>query len=803
MLKPAPAQSVAFLLWWRPAGPWVLTAISNDRKHYSIETETFRPGDEDRMAAWILRQNDELGRNVYFSVNSTLRLLSKKAEKTDMASMDWIHVDIDPMPGKDIDAERARILAMLGAHEGLPPPTAIIDSGGGYWGLWRLKDSLPINGDVTKAEDAERYNLQAELLMGADACHNVDRIARLPGTVNWPSDKKKAKGQQPALAAVVAQHDDRVYPLSAFTKAPQRQDSLPDAGGGTAATRVKVSGNVRRVSLDELPKELPDRTKVIIQQGRDDDQPLAGRDQSRSAWLLHAVGSMVRCKDKIDDDTIYAIITDPDYKISASVLDKGNSAQVHRYALRQIKRAKEEAIAPELVEFNDQYAVVESVGGRCRIAKESTDEGLGRRQVEFLLVDGFKLTHCNRFVMVSAGKDANGNEKQRAVPLGEWWLSHPERRTYSSVVFFPNKDVGKALNLWRGFAYDAIPGDCSLFLDHLQKVLCRGVEAHYRYLVGWMAHRVQFPHLAGQVAIVLRGKQGTGKGTFARHLGRLFGAHYKHVTNPDHVTGKFNTVLHDAVLVFADECFRTDKAHASALKALITEETIRVEAKGVDNLESRNCMGFVLATNQDQAILAALDDRRYFALDVPDDRRRDGDYFAAMERQMVGGGYSALLHYLLTYDLTGFDVRAVPRTDELKRQQKQSMGPAESFWFQCLEDGRLSPMHDHWTGEAVADEFADRFLAGYGRHMSPHQAKTILGIFLARVATGFTRTRLRKTVEWTDSRGKTVRHNSPSAWRFASLDRCRAAWDKEFGPQEWPEIDTGDETPPVDPAGPF
>jgi hypothetical protein len=801
-LKSDPAQSVAFLTWWRPAGPWVLTAISNDRTRDTV-TETFRPGDEDRMAAWIARMNDEQGRNVYFHVNRTLRLLSKKAEKTDMASMDWLHVDIDPRPGKDIDAERARILAMLGAHEGLPPPSAVIFSGGGYQGFWRLKDSLPIDGDVTKAEDAERYNLQVELLLGADACHNVDRIMRLPGTVNWPSDKKKAKGQKPALAIVLGQHDDHVYPASVFTKAAQREDDLPDAGGGTAATRVKVSGNVRRVSLDELPAELNDRIKVIIQQGRDDDQPLTGKDQSRSAWLLHAVGAMVRTK-KIDDDTIYAIITDPEFAISASVLDKGNSAQVDRYAKRQIKRAKEEAIAPELVEFNDAYAVVESVGGRCRIAKESFDEGLGRRMVEFLLVDGFKLTHCNRFVMVSAGKDANGNDKLRAVPLGEWWLHHPERRTYSSVMFYPGKDAGKSMNLWRGFAFDAIPGDCTLFLDHLRKVLCRGNDAHYQYLVGWMAYRVQFPHMPGQVAIVLRGKQGTGKGTFARHLGKLFGGHYKHVTNPDHITGKFNTVLHDAVLVFADECFRTDKAHASALKALITEETLRVEAKGVDNLESRNCMGFILATNQDQAILAALDDRRYFALDVPDDRRRDSEYFSAMERQMEAGGYSALLHYLLTYDLSTFDVRAVPRTEELKRQQKQSMGPAESFWFQCLEEGRLSPTHDAWTGEVVADEFADRFLAGYGRHMTPHQAKTILGIFLARVAAGFARTRLRKLVEWTDSHGKTVRHNSPSAWRFASLDRCRAAWDKEFTPQDWPDIDEGDEAPPpVDPAGPF
>jgi len=791
--------SVAFLSWWRPAGPFVLTAISNDK--LAVVTETFRADEESRLLAWLKAQNVDSKRNVYFHVNSTLRSLTKKAEKTDMATLDWIHVDVDPMAGKNIDDERARILAMLAAHEGLPPPSCTVFSGGGYQSFWRLKEPARIDGDLAKAEDLERYNLQAELLLGADRCHNVDRIMRLPGTINWPNDKKRAKGQVPVLSYVLEQHDDRVYPLSAFTKAPRRQDNIAEAGGGTQATAVKVSGNVRRnINLDELPKELNPRIKVIIAHGRDEEQPLAGQDQSRSAWLLHAVGAMVRAK--VDDETIYSIITDPDYQVSASVLDKGNSAQVHRYACRQIKRAKEEAIAPELAEFNGQYAVVESVGGRCRIAKEGYDEGLGRRMVEFLLVDGFKLTWCNRFVMVDAGKDANGNVKQKPVPLGEWWLHHPERRTYRSVAFYPNKDTPGTMNLWRGFAYDAIPGDCSLYLEHLRRVLCRGNEANYRYLLGWIAYRVQNPHLAGQVAVVLRGKQGTGKGTFARHLGKLFGTHYKHVTNPEHITGQFNTVLHDAVLVFADECFRHDAKHVAALKALITEETMRVEAKGVDNLESRNCTGWIMAANQDWVVHAGLDDRRFFVLDVPDERRKDTAYFSAMEKQMEQGGYSALLHYLLTYDLSGFDVRAVPRTDELKRQQQQSMGPVESFWFQCLEEGRLSPGDEGWAGEVITDEFADRFLAGYGKHMTPHQAKTKLGMFLQVVGAGFHRARIRgRMVEWVDSRGRTVKHNSPNAWRFAELAKCRAAWDKEFGVHDWPaeEIPAG----PVDSRGPF
>jgi len=777
---------VSFCLWLRRSGPWTLTAISNDR--LNVVTETFEKAELGRLREWVREQNEKRQRNTYYALNPLLRKMKKKAELADVASMDWLHVDIDPNPGEDIASERQRILAMLSDCRGLPKPSAIVFSGGGYQALWRLDRPEPIDGDVAKAEDLKLYNLQIELLLGADRCHNVDRILRLPGTINWPNEKKRAKGQVPTMATALEQHDDRAYALKLFTKATKRQDSVTDAGGGTEATRVKVTGNVRRhVELDELPASLSGRVKTVIVQGKDMDQPLSGQDQSRSAWLLYVCGELVRAE--VPDETVYSIITDPEYSISASVLDKGNGAQVHRYACRQIKRAKESVIAPELAEFNDKYALVESLGGRMRIAKEVNNVSLGRREVEFLLPDGFKMTHSNRFVMVDAGRDANGNPKQMAVPLGKWWLSHPERRTFESVAFYPGKDIPGTMNLWRGFAFDAIPGDCGMYLGHLRNVLCRGVEEHYNYLVGWMASRVQAPHLPAQVAVALRGKQGTGKGTFARHFGKLFGTHYKHVVNADHVTGTFNTVLHDAVVCFLDECIRTDKAHVSMLKALITEETFRVEAKGIDNLESRNCTGLIMATNDDWVVCAGLDDRRFFVLDVPDDRRKDTAYFSAMEKQMLGGGYAALLHHLLTYDLSGFNVRQVPATDELRRQQQRSMTPVESFWFQCLEAGQLSPTHASWTGEVIADEFADRFLDGYGRHMTPHQAKTALGMLLSRSGFGWYKSRLRnRVIEWNDSKGRKHTSNSPAVWRFAGLEQCRKAWDKEFSKQDWPEI---------------
>lgn len=791
------SAAVAFLRWHTPAGPWLLVAISDDR--LNLPARTFTADEVPELEEWIREQNEVRGWNVYFSVNPTRRAMRKKPEATDIAELAWLHVDMDPQPDRPLEDEQKRIIAALARHDGLPAPSAVVFSGGGYQAFWRLRTPLPLDGTHAKAEDAKLYNLQVEYELGADRCHNVDRIMRLPGTVNHPNEKKRKRGQRPVVAVALSLTDN-VYDLSEFKKAKPLQGSAPDAGGGTIATRVTVSGERGKVKLESLPAELSARVKVVIARGKDEEQPLDGQDQSRSAWLLYVVGSLVRAG--VPDETIYAIITDPDYLVSASVLDKGNSAQVQRYAIRQIKRAKEDKIAPELGELNSQYALVESVGGRLRVAKEIHNKALDRHEVEFLLVDGFRTMFGNRYVEVVVGQDADGEPKKKVVALGKWWLEHPERRTYSTVAFYPCKDLPGVLNLWRGFAYDAAAGDCSLYLEHLRRVVCQGKQEHYDYLIRWMANGVQNPHKPGQVAVVLRGKQGTGKGVAAKHYGRLFGTHFKHVVNPEHITGQFNTILHDAVFVFADECFRNDKAHVSTLKALVTEDTIRVEAKGVDNLESRNCARIWMNTNDDWAVNVSLDDRRFFVLDVPDERRKDTAYFGAIEEQMKSGGYSALLHYLLTLDLTDFDVRRAPRTEELKRQQQRSMAPQESYWYQCLEDGRLTPAHAGWTGEVLADEFSERFLAGYGRAMTVHQAKTALGMFFGKIGCGHVKARLRgRTVEWRDSQGRVHINTDPTVWRFNGLAQCREAWDREYGAQDWTPID--DDPPDLDGGGAF
>jgi hypothetical protein len=290
------------------------------------------------------------------------------------------------------------------------------------------------------------------------------------------------------------------YPISEFTAAPtvQMSEAYGFAGAGP---RVRVSGNIARVNdINELERwGVLDRVKVILVQGKDPDDPKEG-DNSRSVWVFDALCHLVRAG--VPDDVIFSIFTDPEFGISESILEKGNNAE--RYAIRQIERAKEEVIDPWLRKLNEQYAVIANLGGKCRIIQEIMDHTLRRNRLTRMSFEDFRNAWMNQ--QVSVGSDAKGNMK--TMEAGKWWLNHPMRRQYKTIVFAPGEETTDAYNLWQGFGFTAMPGmGHESFLQHVRDNVCEGNEDYYRYLLGWMARVVQRPSEPGEVAIVLRGAQ--------------------------------------------------------------------------------------------------------------------------------------------------------------------------------------------------------------------------------------------------------------------------------------------------------
>ena len=309
-----------------PAGPWVLSAKKG--KTGPFKTKTFRPETEAAGRDWVRRLN-ETEHHIYFMVNPPMRDLDSKAKKEDVRDMAVLHVDIDPKKGADAPppAEaRAAAIAALEKAEHAPPPSIVIDSGGGVQAIWLLDEPLPIDGHVPAAEDAELYNQHLEEKLGGDKCHNLDRVFRLVGTINW----KRENGREPRMATLLEFHDDRRYPLGEFKPATPRKVSPT-----TGQARVQLEGVPQPLaSLDELPPEVTPRIRMLIVQGCDPDEP--DRYASRSEVTYAVACGMVR--GGCTNEQIAAVLLDPDMGISAHTREQKRPLD---YAERQIEKARD------------------------------------------------------------------------------------------------------------------------------------------------------------------------------------------------------------------------------------------------------------------------------------------------------------------------------------------------------------------------------------------------------------------------------------------------------------------------------
>lgn len=741
-------------------------------------TVTFQAGQSREVIDWL---EERQGRqNIYFTVNPVMRPMSSKPKKIDIRGMQAIHVDVDPRVGEDLEAERERALRLL--REFKPAPTVIIDSGGGFQGFWLLDQEQRTDGSEERAAELEAYNLQVEVLLQADACHNIDRIMRLPGTVNVPGEKKRKKGRKEALSTVVDVDWSRIYSLKQFTPAARVQTPGPGGGGGP---QVKLSGNLPRLdSLDDLPDTVSARTKMLIVNGDDPDDPT--KYPSRSEVLFAVLCELVRAG--VDDDMIAACILDPDYGISGHVLEQPRPQQ---YAARQIQRAHEEAIDPWLRRLNEEHAVIEDIGGKCRVISEVVDHALQRPRISRQSFEDFRNRYMHLQVVV--GQDKDGNDVKK--PLGKWWLENQNRRQYRTLVFAPGREVPEAYNLWQGFACEAKPGDCGLLIRHIRDNVCRGNEVYSEYLLNWMARAVQHPDSPGEVAIVMRGRMGTGKSFLVKAFGSLWGRHFLQVSDSKHLVGSFNAHLRDCVVLFGDEAFYAgDKKHEAILKTMVTEETIMIEGKGVDAEAAPNYVHLMMASNSDWVVPAGTDERRFFVLDVGDEQMQNKTYFRAIREELDSGGREAFLHMLMTRDISGFDVRHFPKTEALQEQKLLSMGPEEQWWFEKLMEGRNLHEADGWQVEVLKADLQRDYITYAERQKIMRRASpTALGKFLKRVLPpGFPRTFQRWTdASELDSYGhERVKKSKAWHYEFPNLEDARAWWDDRFGgPYPWPEVD--------------
>lgn len=739
-----------------------------------------RPAERLLNAAHALA--DDTYRNVYLA---PVLLKSQPAAGTRGKAADVLRVLALP---QDFDDDNA---AEYLSRCPLAPDYVVESSPGRFQAWWPLADALP----PAKARALLQTLTNAT---GADSSSaTINQPMRVPGLRNWPSASKVRGGRPrtPTLARIVQEcegsrtsADDLEHALAATGTAPavttggaddesapaewttgpvtesapiEDDDDLIERALASTSARAAFGGaasfsDLWNANAEALAKAFP------AAGGHDEsraDSALAmhlawwtGKNCERIERLMRR-SSLARDKWQREDYVRRTILTALDF-----MAKKGVGVYTGR--------PDGDDVPDWVANLNREHCLV-NFNGRAVVLRSVYNSTLERREFEKQERVDFCALHPE-LVPISKG----GNDETKLVEKGKTWLKHRAARTYKGgVAFAPKKELPPdKLNLWQGYGVDPKPGDWSLFRQHIREVIAAGDPRLDTYIMGWLARMVQQPDTPGETALVLRGGKGTGKTKFGQWLDRLWGQHAFVTGSANHLVGRFNMHLQDCVFLFADEAFFAgDKRHESTLKMLVTDKTLPIEGKGVNAVKAPNRLHILMASNQQWVVPASHDERRYCVIDISEHRkgRKHFPYFAAIDEQMAAGGAEAMLHDLLDYDLSSFEVRDVPATAALDEQKQLSLDGPAAWLYDVLDSGRIGA--HVWTDEGltIPKDAAYHQFCEYSKRAREYRPAHVAAWAKAL------RTTLRGAIRNVRPRTGGDRQY---CLEFASLDRCRDAF---------------------------
>lgn len=402
------------------------------------------------------------------------------------------------------------------------------------------------------------------------------------------------------------------------------------------------------------------------------------------------------------------------------------------------------------------FFVVRHYGNKPIVARFGKDGHLAGQSFA-----DFHNSYKDKFLLREVNKK-NGLMLERQ-PFTPWWVQDERTPRWDSVEFRPGvpqtEMPDEVLNLWRGWPVAEItplrdewntheePRECSMFLENMRKHLCGDNEEYYRYLLGWCADALQNPSQPGEVAIVLRGPMGQGKGTFGELFAEMFAPHALILNQSEQLLGTFNKHLHATSMVFADEAFfANNKKDANTLKTLVTSPQILIQPKFVDAFMAPRLFRIIMASNERHVVDAAKDDRRFFVLNVDTGKSAAEmkPWFAQLRDQWKHGGRTAFFRWLrspywrerLEREWTG---TTRPVTEALEAQKDQSLRGADLVVYNILDSGELPAKHPF--KEECGRLFVATSVLAEAVRLDPREL-TELGVLLGKVSGGGRTTRV-------------------------------------------------------------
>lgn len=557
-------------------------------------------------------------------------------------------VSLAATAGLKIDAQcttdEARMMRAPGSlHQDTGHPVTV-------W-RWRRENYTPDEFAELSGVDASAYSDKPPAGAAADAGINAEAI----GTTHFQFSYAKAAGQCGAMRQAAARNgQDTPYPVWLLALA-------------TAKHSTEGEGYAHDISSGHEGYDEAETNKKL--------DSLRGGPATCEAWA-NAYGSGGPC------DTC-----EWRGKIKAPV-GLGRIVDTSPPGVATEDAPSPDADAPDYVrELNERCALVR-VGSKIVIADFRTPQP-GAQGITYAMgyldIAAFNTRHAGQFAPLTKPGD-----KPR--PLAAAWLSHPQRRQYEGVVFSPGEAVPpNILNLWQGYAVAPEPGDVSPWLRLLEALVPD--PATRRYVLMWLAWKVQNPGGVPDTVLVFTGGKGTGKNSLFTPLLTAFGRHAMLADDPELIAGRFTHHLMNLAFGVLDEAvFPGDPRLADRMKSRITARHMLYEQKGFDPVPGINRCAYVMLTNHTHAWQATTDERRAVVVETGDGLRSDHEFWTEYHAWANGPGPAALLHYLQGVDVSGFNPRAIPRNDALQRQIEMTAlrDPLVSWWHGVLDSGAVA-----------------------------------------------------------------------------------------------------------------
>jgi hypothetical protein len=270
--------------------------------------------------------------------------------------------------------------------------------------------------------------------------------------------------------------------------------------------------------------------------------------------------------------------------------------------------------------------------------------------------------------------------------IESFWID-PATTVYENVTFSPGPTPASTLNLWIGPTITPTPGPWPIIEQFLREAICSGDAALYEYLIDLEAHALQKPQEKPGVIVILLGGQGVGKGTFETLLRRIWGSTTLLINKVDMIVGSFNGIMERAFNVFLDEAvFHGDRRSTEALKSVVTSEFVTINEKNQPARQIPSVHRFYAASNANHFAATENDDRRAVYVHVSDKYRGDHVFWDRAHQAIQGAEAEHFADFLLQRDISQFQPRQRPKSQELVRQRLLSLGGIEQYWYELLLD---------------------------------------------------------------------------------------------------------------------